>query len=249
MKVSIITICFNSEKTIRHTIESVISQDYNDVEYILVDGNSKDKTLEIISSFGSKIQKLISEEDRGIYDAMNKGVQLATGEVIGILNSDDIYTESNVISKVVNTFSLKNTDSVYADLLYVSQTDTSKVRRKWISGKFKRSKFKWGWMPPHPTFFVKKNVYERIGLYNLELRTAADYEFMLRALYKEKISTSYLPHIIVKMRLGGESNSSFTTRIKANKEDKKAWKINNITPYIFTLWLKPLRKVFQFITR
>ncbi len=247
MKVSIITICYNSEETLEDTIKSVLSQDYADIEYIIIDGNSKDGTLDIIEKYRSEISVIVSEPDKGIYDAMNKGVQNATGELIGILNSDDFYTSPNVISQIVSTIKKENSDSIYADLEYVDRENTDSVKRKWISGNYSHGNFKWGWMPPHPTFFVKKWVYEKYGTYSLELKSAADYEFMLRVLHKQKISTSYLPKIITKMRVGGESNITLKNRLRANKEDRKAWRMNGIKPFPFTFILKPLRKVTQFL--
>ncbi len=247
MKVSILTVSYNSQKTIEDTIKSVLQQDYPNIEYIIVDGNSSDSTMDTIAKHSSGISKVISEPDKGIYDAMNKGVNLATGDLIGILNSDDFYASDNVISQVVELISKEGTDSLYADLVYVDAENTEKVTRKWVSGKYKHGKFKWGWMPPHPTFFVKKSVYEKFGTFNTELKSAADYEFMLRVLHKEKTSVSYLPKLTVRMRAGGVSNASFKHRIRANKEDRKAWELNGIQPYFFTLFLKPIRKIFQFL--
>jgi len=249
LKVSIITICYNSEKTIADTIQSVLSQTYNDVEYIIVDGASTDSTLEIVKSFGKQITQLISEPDKGIYDAMNKGVSMASGELIGILNSDDFYTNSDVLEQVVKQLMKSNTDALYGNLLYVDQSNTNKVKRRWVSGRYKREKFKWGWMPPHPAFFVKKSVYDNYGNYTLELKSSADYEFMLRVLYKHRISCSYLPQIITKMRVGGQSNASLSNRLKANTEDRNAWRLNGLKPFFFTLHLKPIRKIFQYINK
>lgn len=245
VRVSIITVTYNSEATIKDTLESVKNQSYSNIEHILVDGNSKDRTVEIIKSY-PHVSKCISERDMGLYDAMNKGLQLATGDVIGILNSDDFYAENDVIQKVAELFERENPDTIYGDLDYVDPVEVNKVIRKWRSGNFNRSKFWYGWMPPHPTFFVKREVYEQVGLFNISLRSAADYELMLRILFKYQYNSSYLPNVLVKMRAGGVSNSSLKRRINANKEDRLAWKMNNLHPYFFTLYLKPLRKVFQF---
>ncbi len=249
MKVSIITVSYNSEKTIEDTIKSVVRQDYPHIEYLIIDGNSKDSTLSIIDNYKSHISKITSEPDKGIYDAMNKGIKQASGDIVGILNSDDFYANETVISKVVQQMTKENSDSLYADLVYVDEQNTEKVTRKWISGSYKHGKFKWGWMPPHPTFFVKKDIYTSFGMFNTQLRSAADYEFMLRVLHKERISVSYLPEVTVRMRAGGASNSSLKNRINANKEDKKAWELNSLKPYPITTFMKPLRKVFQFISR
>jgi glycosyltransferase len=180
---------------------------------------------------------------------MNKGVQLATGDIIGILNSDDIYAHSSVLSKVGERFMSNNIDALYGDLYYVNAENTNKVIRIWKSGKFKRSNFNYGWMPPHPTFFVKKEVYTKAGHFNVSLKRSADYELMLRILVKYKFKAEYLQDVLVKMRTGGVSGSSWEGRLKANLEDRMAWKINNLEPYFFTLYLKPFRKLFQFIHR
>lgn len=246
MKVSIITICYNSEATIRETISSVLSQSYADIEYIIVDGASKDSTCEIVRSFGDKISTFVSERDKGIYDAMNKGVKLATGDVIGILNSDDFYADANVVSDIVHTFEKTGARGVYADLVYVDRENINNIKRTWKSGLYEEGKFLFGWMPPHPTFFVKKEVYEAYGHYTTELRSSSDYEFMLRVIHKEKISVGYLPRVITKMRVGGQSNVTLANRKKANREDRRAWEMNGMKPYFFTIALKPLRKIHQF---
>lgn len=246
MKVSIITACFNSAETIASTIASVKSQDFPDIEHIIIDGNSSDSTLEIIQHSGANCV-IHSEKDNGIYDAMNKGIILSTGDIVGILNSDDFYANSSIISKVVELFKQKNCDAVYGDLVYVDANDTNRVTRKWISGNFSKQKFLYGWMPPHPTFFVKKEVYLKYGLFNLNVYTAADYELMLRLLFKFNIKVAYLQEILVKMRAGGASNISLKNRFLANKGDRMAWKINNLKPFWFTLVFKPLRKILQFI--
>jgi glycosyltransferase involved in cell wall biosynthesis len=247
MKVSIITISFNSADTIEDTIKSVISQDYHDLEYIIVDGGSTDNTLNIIEKYREKIHKFISEKDKGIYDAMNKGVEMASGALIGILNSDDIYADEHVISDVMST--LGQADAVYADLVYVKRDNVNEIVRYWKAGKLKPNSFHRGWMPPHPTFFLRKKCYDQFGNYNLSLRSAADYELMLRMIVKNGISVHYLPRIITKMRIGGQSNVTLKNRLKANKEDREAWKINGLTPNFFTLTIKPVRKITQFIKK
>ena len=244
MKVSIITVCFNSVATIKDTIESVIGQGYENIEYIIIDGNSNDGTNEIIRQYADKISFYMSETDKGIYDAMNKGINSATGDLIGILNSDDIYINNRVISKMVAN--IGTCDGIYADLVYVDQFNLNKVKRIWRSGQYSKGSFKWGWMPPHPTFFLKKECYDKYGNYNTLMKSAADYEFMLRVIHKHKISLSYLSEIIIKMRVGGISNNSLRNRIKANRDDRKAWEINQLKPNFITLLLKPLRKLSQF---
>ncbi len=246
MKVSIITACFNSAETIAYTIASVKGQDYFNIEHLIIDGNSMDATVDIIKQNAPNCI-IHSESDNGIYDAMNKGIILSTGDIVGILNSDDFYANSSIISKVVELFEQENCDAVYGDLVYVDANDTNRVTRKWISGKFSKQNFLYGWMPPHPTFFVKKEVYLKYGLFNLNVYTAADYELMLRLLFKFNIKVAYLQEILVKMRAGGASNISLKNRFLANKGDRLAWKINNLKPFWFTLFFKPLRKIVQFI--
>jgi glycosyltransferase involved in cell wall biosynthesis len=225
---------------------SVIEQSYQNIEYIIVDGGSTDGTLKIIEKHKTKISKFISEKDNGLYDALNKGIDLATGEVIGFLHSDDFYTDKDVIHKYANTFIKNHSDAVYADLFYVDKDNTNKIIRKWKSGNHKPNSFLHGWMPPHPTFFVKKEVYEKFGKFNLEFKHSADYELMLRFIHKNKIKISYLHEFTIKMRVGGQSNVSIQNRVNANKEDRKAWLTNGLKPRFYTSYLKPLRKISQF---
>jgi len=245
-KVSIITVCYNSAKTIEDTIQSVINQTYPNIEYIIVDGLSNDNTLEVVEKYTTQISKIVSENDNGLYDAINKGIELATGDIIAILNSDDFYVDNKVIVDVVSKMIEEESDTLYADLYYVDAIDTNKVVRNWVSGKYADGLFFKGWMPPHPTFFVKKEVYNKYGKFNLELKSAADYELMLRFIHKNKCSVSYLPRTVVRMRIGGVSNVSLLNRLKANREDKKAWEINGLKPKPYTLLFKPLSKLGQF---
>ena len=245
MKVSIITTTMNSEATVADTLNCVKGQSYENIEHIIIDGNSSDRTLGIVNQY-DHIAKIISEPDKGIYDAMNKGISECTGDIIAILNSDDVYVDSNVIRNIVNAFQTQNVDSVYGNLVYVDQHDLNKKVRTWISKPYKKSNWLFGWMPPHPSFFVKREVYEEHGGFNTSLRSAADYEIMLRFLYKRNISVHYINEVLVKMRRGGVSNSSFLNRIRANKEDRMAWKKNDLQSYFFTTSLKPIRKVHQF---
>lgn len=247
MKVSIITVTYNSSLTIEDTIQSVLEQTYPNIEYIIVDGESTDDTLQKIEPYSDKLSKLVSEKDNGMYDALNKGIKLATGDVIGILNSDDFYVDKFVIEEVLKLIQEEHTDAVYADLQYVDSTDTNKIIRNWTSGTYKPGDFLLGWMPPHPTFFVKKDIYRRFGVFSMELKSAADYELMLRFIHKYQISLSYLKRVIVKMRAGGMSNSSLKNRLRANKEDRKAWSMNQLSPKIYTLWFKPLKKILQYL--
>lgn len=246
MKISVITISFNSASTIRDTIESVLSQDYPNVEYIVVDGKSKDDTVEILKSYGDKI-KWISEPDKGIYDAMSKGVKLATGDVVGIINSDDYYPDAQTLSRVAKAFENSDIEAVYGDLQYVDFSDSNKVVRNWKSGEYNKENFLKGWMPPHPTFFLKKSVYDKFGYYDATFKSAGDYELMLRMLYRHNIKVAYIPNVQMKMRVGGVSNVSLKNRIRANKEDRRAWKINDLKPRWYTLYAKPLSKIFQWL--
>lgn len=253
MKVSIITPTFNSAKTLSDTLESVKSQSFENIEHIIIDGLSKDTTVELIKTeahasvpAGRQV-KWISEADNGIYDAMNKGINMATGDVIGILNSDDFYTNPMVIKTVVTVFETKDCDAVYGDLVYVNAKDKHKVVRTWNAGEYEASKFRFGWMPPHPAFFVKRHVYEEHGLYDTSLRTSADYELMLRFLYRHKIPVAYLPQCLVCMRTGGHSNASIRQRLRANKEDRISWKKNGLSVPFYTTLLKPIRKIPQFL--
>lgn len=249
MKISIITITYNSASTIVETILSVLNQSYKNIEYIIVDGNSTDDTLKIIDNYRSKISTVVSEKDNGLYDALNKGISLATGDVIGILHSDDFYSNNLVLEKYAATFLKTGADAVYSDLYYVDKDNTSKIIRKWKSGKYTPNSFLFGWMPPHPTFFVKSELYKKYGNFNIQFKTAADYELMLRFIYANKISVSYLPEFTVKMRTGGKSNVSLQSRLNANMEDRKAWEINNLKPKFYTLYLKPFRKIFQYFLK
>ena len=228
MKVSIITATYNNENTVEDTVLSVSSQTYKNIEHIIIDGSSSDNTIQIIRKHQVKIAKIISEPDRGIYDALNKGIKYASGDIICFLHADDIYADYTVIEKAVNLFSEKQIDSIYGDLQYVAKEDTGKIIRYWKSGKFTFSKLKKGWMPPHPTFLVKKEIYENCGVFDTNFKIAADYDIILRFLGKHKISTAYLPEVMIKMRIGGESNKSLKNIIKKMKEDVKALKKNKL---------------------
>ena len=248
MKVSIITIAYNSGKSIADAINSVVSQTYPDIEYIIVDGKSKDNTVEVVKSFGDKISQFVSEPDKGIYDALNKGIDMATGDIIGFMHSDDLFANQDIIAHVVEKFKNNDTDSLYGDLQYVYKEDTNKVLRYWKSGNFSLKQLKLGWMPPHPTLYIKKWVYKKYGGFNIDMGIAADYDSMLRFLGKYKISTQYLPEVMVKMRVGGASNRSLKNIIKKSSEDWDAIQRNEFGN-IFTLIFKNLRKVTQFIKK
>lgn len=247
MRVSIITVSFNNAATIEDTIKSVAMQEYDDIEYLVIDGGSTDDTPTIVQKYYPHIiHRYISEPDQGIYDAMNKGINMATGEVIAFLNSDDVYADARVVSTVVAAIKNAEADCAYGDLQYVSPHDLEDVKRYWKSGTYCKKQLLYGWMPPHPTFFAKKSLFVKHGSFDLRFKSAADYELMLRFLYRENAKPVYVNRVLVKMRIGGVSNKSVHNRINANREDRMAWEINNLKPYFFTLWLKPLRKIPQF---
>jgi len=247
VKFTIITAVHNSKGTIEDCLNSVASQTCGDVEHIIIDGGSTDGSLEIIKNEKLKIKnaKVISETDEGIYDALNKGIKLATGDVIGLLHSDDIYFDENVLAKTAKLFEEKKVDSVYGDLIYVDEKDTSKVFRYWKAGEFNENKLHKGWMPPHPAFFVRKEIYAKYGLYDTTLKIASDYDLILRFLGKHKISTAYLPEVLVKMRWGGKSNKSLRNIIQKSYEDYKALKKNNFTNALSILFMKNFSKLPQ----
>lgn len=246
MKISIITPTYNSAKTISRTIDSIISQDYKDIEYIVVDGLSSDDTLSIVKECESKIKiNIIYEKDNGIYDAMNKGIKMATGDIVGILNSDDFYENESVLSDVAQTFGDEIIEAVYGDISYFGD-DINKVTRYWKAGEYTESNLNNGWVIPHPALFVRKSVYEKCGLFNTDFKIAADYEFILRILKVYKISVKYIPKIFVKMFNGGNSGSSLNQRIKGWKELIKSWKVNNLKMPPFFILKRVLFKIHQF---
>ncbi len=247
MKVSIITSVYNNASTIEDAVLSVLSQNYKDIEYIVVDGSSTDGTVEIIKKYEDQISKFVSEKDKGIYDGLNKGIGLATGDVIGFLHSDDIYANAEVITRVAQAFASTGVDAVYGDLVYTSKSDTTKILRYWKGRVFKPSLLKQGWMPAHPTFFVRRELYECYGSFDTSFCIAADYDFMLRVLSKG-IKTHYLPSVLYKMRVGGESNKSIKNIIQKMQEDYRALKNNNVGGFS-TLVIKNLSKIPQFIKR
>ena len=246
MKVTIITVTFNSGYFLEQCIQSVIAQNYPNIEYIIVDGGSTDNTLDIINRYQSFISKWISEKDGGMYDAINKGIQMATGDVIGTLNSDDLFASSDVIDAIVNTFDRYGVAAVYGDIVYVHPINTGKVVRQWNGGDYNRTNINFGWMPAHPSFYINKAVLQNGGNYDSKFTSSADYEFMTRYLYYHKISAQYLPKLIVKMRTGGMSNQSLYKRLLANRKDYQAMKKNNIPLAWLVAIFKPLRKIPQF---
>ncbi len=245
LKISIITVCYNSAKTIKQTIESVLQQTYKNVEYIIIDGVSTDGTIEIVNEYLDNISIFISEPDNGIYDAMNKGIKVAGGQVVGILNSDDVFFNKEVLSKIARAFSVYNTDVVYGNIVMSKKENANNYVRKWIAGK--RSSFTCGWHPPHPGLYIKRSAYKAYGLYNPRFDVSADFDLMMRFFVIYKVSSYYLNEFIVNMSLGGESTGSFEKILLGNINIRKSFKANNVT----YLWIYPcfriFKKILQFI--
>ena len=244
LKISLITVVYNAQNSIKRCIESVLAQNYTNIEYIIIDGGSTDGTLQIIKQYEPFITIFLSETDKGIYDAMNKGIKLATGDIVGTLNSDDFFADNDVLNHIANAFEQNETDIVYGNLNYIDLK--GKTIRKWNAGAYKEGFFNWGWMPPHPTFYCKRLLFEQLGAYNLQYGTAADYELMSRFIHLNKISTYYLNKTIIKMSLGGASNKALINRYKAWIFDYKAMRKNEVIFPLLAIVLKPLRKVVQY---
>jgi len=244
LKISIITVSFNAAATIKRCMESVFAQRYGNIEYIVVDGCSTDGTAELIRTYGKYIDVCISGRDKGIYDAMNKGIKAATGDIIGTLNADDVFTGPGVLDAVAAAFKQSGAAIVYGNLNYINAQEN--IVRKWESGRYKNGGFNRGWMPPHPAFYCKASLFEQLGGYNLNYGTSADYELMLRFIHFHGQKTCYLPVIMVNMQTGGVSNMSFKNRVKAWSFDLKAMKNNHVRLPLLVIFLKPARKILQF---
>lgn len=243
MKFSIITATLNNKDTIKKTVESVINQTYADIEYIIIDGCSTDGSLDELKPYKDKISLIISEKDKGIYYALNRGIKNTSGDIIAFLHADDFYPNSNIIEQVADIFKSEKCDSVYGDLVYLRKN--GKILRNWQAGSFERNKIKDGWMPPHTTFFVKKDIYDKHGVFNTDYHVAADYDLMLRFLWKYNISTSYLSEVLINMRVGGKSNKNLKNILNKSKEDYqiiKGLKVGGIKTLVF----KNLSKLSQF---
>jgi len=248
MKLSIITVCFNSADTIEDAIRSILSQDYENIEYIVVDGGSSDGTLDILTKYQSRISTCIFEPDSGVYEAMNKGIKLSSGDIIAVLNSDDMYANRSVVREMVEFIENHNLDAAYGDLVYVDKGDLEKVTRVWRPGEYKKGAFRYGWVIPHPTFFCREQVFEKYGYFNENFRIAADFELMLRFIEKHQINVGYLPKVIVKMRIGGNANV-LRGIIRGNQEIIRSFRLNNLrlSPWFFLL--KPITKISQLFKR
>ncbi|SMX29578.1 PGL/p-HBAD biosynthesis glycosyltransferase/MT3031 [Pelagimonas phthalicica] len=246
LKISVVTAVFNRENTVAEAVASVASQDYGSVEHVIQDGGSRDGTLEAIKAVAGADVSLESARDGGIYDGINKGIARTTGDVVGLMHSDDLFASSSILSKVAKVMEDPEIDGVYGDLDYVAADDIQKVIRKWRSGDYHQSKLKRGWMPPHPTLYLRRSVFDTWGLYDTSFRIAADYDAMLRYLVKGEIRLAYIPEVFVKMRVGGESNASLQKIIRKSREDYRAIRENGVGG-LGTLAFKNLSKVQQFL--
>ncbi len=244
LNVSLITVVYNAESTISRCMKSVIRKNFNNVQYIIIDGGSTDQTVQIIEGYRDHISCFLSEPDKGVYDAINKGIKLATGDIVGVLNADDFFADETILSTVAYEFTQQDVDIIYGDLDYIKENE--KIVRKWRSGEFIRRNFNFGWMPPHPTFYCKRNLFHEFGFYSLDYGTAADYELMLRFLYINSLSAFYIKKVMIKMKIGGKSNKSLGNRVKGLFFDLKAMQNSGILLPILALVLKPVRKIIQY---
>lgn len=249
LTVSIITVSYNSKKTISDTINSVLEQTYPYIEYIIIDGSSGDGTSEIIKSYGNRIDKFVSEPDKGMYDAINKGIRLATGSIVGILNADDFFYDNQVVEKLVSVFRENSIDAVYGDIQFVKRNDSKKIIRHYSSEKFYVSKFKFGFMPAHPSFYVKRDLFEKFGYFKSDYLIAADFELLIRFMYVNNINCRYINMVFVKMRDGGVSNKTIFNRIILNKEILRACTENGIKTNYLNIYSKYFAKIFEFYVK
>lgn len=247
MKISIITAVLNNVHTLPDCLESAVRQTYPDIEHIVIDGGSTDGSRDLLEEYQRRLAKIVCEPDRGLYDALNKGISLATGDVIGFLHADDLYLDDQVIEAVADGLKTSGADCCYGDLEYVSRADTGRVVRYWRAQPFAEGMFQRGWMPPHPTFFVKRSVYDRCGVFDTGFRISADYELMLRFLERCRISSVYIPRVLLRMRTGGISNRSIRNILVKTREDYRAWEVNGLRRRFYTIPLKNLSKIAQFV--
>jgi glycosyltransferase involved in cell wall biosynthesis len=245
VKISLITVCFNAEKTIEKTIQSVLSQDYPNIEYIVVDGLSKDGTMDVVNKYKNSIAIVRSEKDKGMYDGINKGINLATGEVVGTLNADDVFASNTIVSEIAHSFLAKpNIDSIIGDISFMNEN--GKQIRYYSSAKWHPGRFVWGFMPAHPGFYCKKKIFEKLGNYRTDFDIAADYELLIRFFTVNRLEYLYLPLLMVKMNLGGKSTSGFKSTKKINQEIKKACRLNHLYTNYFMLYSKYFWKILEF---
>lgn len=249
MKVSLITVTYNASDHVRDCIESVLSQTHSDLEYIVIDGASSDNTMEIIREYSDRISHLISEPDDGLYDAMNKGIALATGDIVGILNADDLYSHKGVISKVVDVFNITDCDATFGDLVYFKTEEPDKITRFFPGKGFHPRQFAKGIMPPHPTFFVKRSLYESFGRFDTQFDICADFDLMVRFLYQNHATYTYIPEVLVRMRTGGSSTQGIQSTLTINKEMLRSCKQNGIATSLPKIYSKYFKKVFQLVKK
>jgi len=247
MKISLITVVYNGAAFLEDCIKSVLVQDYSNLEYIVIDGGSTDGSVEIISTYKANITHWLSEKDKGMYDALNKGIDLATGEVIGILNADDMLASPDIISHIAECFSNQNADALYGNLNYIHPLHTDKITRKWIAKPFTKKDIMLGWMPAHPTFYAKRKLFDIYGMYSLDYGSAGDYELMIRFLYKNAVKAVFLDKLIVNMRTGGMSNATLKQRYLGLINDYRALRNNKVPFRVLTVLLKKISKITQFI--
>jgi glycosyltransferase len=248
MKISVITAVYNNRDTVAQALDSALAQDHPNVELIVIDGGSTDGTLQVLQGYADRLAVLVSEPDRGIYDALNKGIARASGDVVGFLHSDDLFSDVAVLSRIASAFADPAVDAAYGDLLYVRKDDPSTVVRTWRADAFTPSRLAHGWMPPHPTFYVRRTVYERLGGYDTTYRIAADYDCVLRLLGRGGVRAAYIPEVLVKMRVGGASNRSLRNILQKSREDYRALRVNGVGGMAALAW-KNLSKLPQFLLR
>lgn len=246
MKISVITAVYNSRATLATTLDSALSQDHPDKELIVIDGASTDGTLDVIQHYAGQLTQVVSEPDHSIYDALNKGLRLATGEVVGFLHADDRYADTEVLARIATAFADPTVAAVYGDLVYVSQADDDRVIRYWRAGEYRPARLRWGWMPPHPTLYLRRAIYERHGGFDLRYRIAADYDLILRLLSRLTGRVVYLPRVLVRMRLGGTSNRSLRQILCKSWEDYQALRTNRMGGIGALVW-KNFSKISQFL--
>ncbi len=249
MKISIITVCFNSADTLAATLRSVREQTYQDIEHIVIDGGSTDKTMEVLASAGPHVAKIVSEPDRGIYDAMNKGLAVATGDIVGFLNSDDVLSHAAVVSTIAGALTDPAIDACYGDLVYVAQHDLNKLVRYWKSSDYRPGLFERGWVPAHPTFYARRTLYQRYGGFDLQFRLAADFEMLLRLFEAHNIVSVYIPEVLVKMRLGGATNVSFENVRRQNMEIARAFRKYGLQPGLKLFAFRLMSRLSQFLRK